>query len=45
MLENKDPWKIHGPNAGDVSNVGHFVNTQFVTYRPADHLVFCGSGM
>ena len=36
---------MYGPNAGDVSNVGHFVNIKFVTYRPAGHLVFCDSGM
>jgi len=45
MLENKEPWEIYGPNAGDVINVGHFVNIQFIIYRPAGHLVFCDSGM
>ena len=45
MLENKVRWKIFGPNAENVRNVGHFVNIYFVMYRPAGHLVFCDCGM
>jgi hypothetical protein len=45
MLENKEPWKTYGPNAGDVSNVGHFVNIRFIIYGPAGHLVFSDSGL